>query len=155
MKTRIRRAEIGDLDLLLQWRAAVLREVFCLSDERRIEELTEQNARYYRTALPAGGHIACFACEGGEIVGCGGVCLYDEMPSPDNPRGKCAYLMNIYVLPAFRGRKTGKSIASWLIARAREAGADKIYLESSESGLPLYRALGFTAMEGMMKLPFD
>ncbi len=28
--------------------------------------------------------------------------IIEELPSPDNPSGKCAYLMNIYVREAFR-----------------------------------------------------
>ena len=54
------------------------------------------------------GPLACFAYVGNEIVGCGGICLYQEMPSPDNPSGGCAYLMNIYTRPEFRGQGVGK-----------------------------------------------
>lgn len=150
---QIKRAEITDLELLLKWRITVLREVFSIADEKQIPELEQQNRLYYQKAIPAGEHIACFAYDGGEVVGCGGVCLHSEMPSPDNPNGKCAYLMNIYVLPSCRGQKTGKKIVTWLLQKAYEADAQKIYLESSECGQPLYRNLGFIDMPGIMKLP--
>lgn len=81
----------------------VLHEVFSIPSERSVTELESENRRYYQTELPQGGHIACFAYVGEEIVGCGGICLYHEMPSPDNLNGKCAYLMNIYTRPQFRG----------------------------------------------------
>ena len=87
----------------------VLHCVFSIPADADTAELRQQNIDYYRKALANDSHIACFAEEDGEIVGCGGLCLYDEMPSPDNPTGHCAYLMNIYVRPEHQGHGTGKT----------------------------------------------
>ncbi len=152
MEIQIRQATIQDTDLLMQWRMEVLREVFSISPDRSVTELEAENRRYYQEELPRGGHIACFACMGEEIVGCGGMCLYDEMPSPDNPNGKCAYLMNIYARPQFRGCGIGHAIVRWLIGQTEQHGVSKIYLETSEDGRPLYREMGFREMPDMMKL---
>lgn len=130
----------------------VLREVFSVPQDTRLEKLEQENRHYYTEALPAGRHIACFAYEGEEIVGCGGVCLYSEMPSPDNPNGKCAYIMNIYVLPEYRGRKIGKEIVTWLIRQAKNMDINKIYLESTDKGRFMYESLGFEPMRNMMLL---
>ena len=75
------------------------------------------------------------------------------MPSPDVPSGRCAYLMNIYVRPEIRGQGVGEAIIKWLVERARETGAEKIYLETSDAGRALYTKLGFVPMPDMMKLP--
>ena len=107
MEIQIRQATIQDLNVLMQWRMEVLHEVFSIPSERSVTELESENRRYYQTELPQGGHIACFAYVGEEIVGCGGICLYHEMPSPDNLNGKCAYLMNIYTRPQFRRLVSG------------------------------------------------
>lgn len=151
METKIRQATIRDLDLLMQWRMEVLREVFSIPQEQPAAELEEENRRYYQKELPEGGHIACFAYMGEEVVGCGGMCLYREMPSPDNPNGKCAYLMNIYVRPKYRRRGIGDAVVRWLIRQAEQLGITKIHLETSEDGRPLYREIGFSDMSGYMK----
>ncbi len=150
MDITIRRAGLEDLELLVAWRMRVLREVFSIPSAASVAELERENRRYYRETLPAGGHIACFACAGGEIAGCGGVCVYQELPSPDNPNGQCAYLMNIYTLPAFRGRGAGEKIVRWLVEQVERMGISKIYLETSESGRPLYERLGFSDMDGYL-----
>lgn len=155
MDVTIRKAGLADLDLLMQWRMTVLREVFSVPQDDPMAGLERENRRYYQRALPARDHTACFACSGREIVGCGGICFYQEMPSPDNPQGGCAYLMNIYTLPAARGQGVGRAVVSWLIEQAERRGVTKIYLETSESGRPLYRELGFTEMRGYMKLDRD
>ena len=152
MNITIRKADMSDLELLMEWRMTVLREVFSVSPDDPMTELEQENRRYYQRALPAWDHIACFACAGQKIVGCGGICFHQEMPSPDNPQGGCAYLMNIYTVPDFRGQGVGREIVRWLVQRAKERGIAKIYLETSEAGRTLYQELGFSDISVYMKL---
>lgn len=149
----IRKATLEDIELLMEWRMKVLHEVFSIPQNQSTDELEKENCCYYQKALQTGEHIACFACLEDTIIGCGGICLYREMPSPDNPTGKCAYLMNIFTQPQFRKQGVGKSIIEWLTAQAIQRGISKIYLETSEAGKYLYQKMGFVPMQDMMKLP--
>ena len=150
----IRQAGPADLDQLVRWRMEVLHCVFSIPADADTTELRQANLDYYTKALSDDSHIACFASIDGQTVGCGGVCLYDEMPSPDNPTGHCAYLMNIYVRPEHRGRGVAKRIVRWLVGAALSRGIKKIYLETSEAGRILYEVLGFSDMKDMMHLTF-
>lgn len=145
-------ASVDDIDELMAWRMEVLREVFPVSEDDSMEDLERRNRNYYVKALSEGAHVACFARADGETVGCGGVCLHTEMPSPDNPSGKCAYLMNIYTRPRYQGRGVGSAVVNWLIEEARKRGAEKVYLETSDAGRRLYEKVGFSDMDGYMKL---
>lgn len=147
-------ADPADLDLLIRWRMEVLHCVFSIPADADTTELRQANLDYYTKALSDDSHIACFAIIDGKTIGCGGVCLYDEMPSPDNPTGHCAYLMNIYVRPEHRGRGVAKRIVRWLVGAALSRGIKKIYLETSEAGRLLYEMLGFSDMKDMMHLTF-
>lgn len=155
-RIEVKNAKTQDLDLLLDWRMEVLSNVF--SEEfktltaEQINTIRENNRRYYLSEIPSGGHIACFAYRDGEIVGCGGVCIYDEMPSPDNLGGKCAYLMNIYTREEYRYQGIATRIVEHLIAEAKARNIEKIYLETSADGERIYRRLGFKDMKGYMKL---
>ncbi len=153
MKIEIRKADLSDLDLLVQWRMETLHEVFSDPIFTFPEDLEEQNRAYYQWALPAGEHIACFACADGQRAGCGGLCLYQEMPSPENPGGRCAFLMNIYCRPAYRRHGIGEAVVRWLLDQAKERKVTKIYLETTEEGRPLYEKIGFTDMKYHMILP--
>ena len=150
IQVEIRRAAIGELDLILQWRMEVLHQVFHVPETDPLTEVRAANELYYKEHLIDKGHIACFAASEEEILGCGGICLYSEMPSPDNPSGKCAYLMNIYTRAQYRGQGIGRKIVNWLIAQAREQGIQKIYLETSEDGRALYQNTGFIQMTDYM-----
>lgn len=148
----IRRADVSELSCLLRWRMEVLHAVFGVPEGEPLPALFAANEEYYRAALADGSHIACFAEQNGEIIGCGGVCLFREMPSPDNPAGRCAYLMNVYTREAFRGAGVGRKIVSWLVEQAGAKGAAKIYLESSDCARPLYEGMGFVPMENYLTL---
>lgn len=139
---------LTDVDRLMQWRVEVLGCVFGAPPE---PSLVEANRGYYIRHLSDGSHIAYMALLDGEEAGCGAVCIYDEMPSPDNPSGRCAYLMNIYTRAPFRKRGIASRLIDRLVNDAKDLGCGKIYLETTEMGRPLYLSLGFDAMKGFMK----
>lgn len=147
MKIEIR--EISSIPTLMHWRLEVLGCVFGSEPSRR---LLVQNRRYYRSHIPDGSHVAYVASADGADCGCGAICMYDELPSPDNPSGKCAYLMNIYVRGPYRNCGVGHAIVLRLIAEARSRGCGKIHLETTPQARRLYESLGFTEMHAILKL---
>ena len=151
----IKQVTPDEIDLLVSWRETVIREVFELGADADVSALVAANRAYYEEHIPDGTHIACFAREGGVIVGCGSICLHDELPSPDNPTGKCAYFMNIFTVPVARGKGVAKKVTAWLIAKTRELGITKVYLETTEMARSLYIRQGFVPMVDYLILSQD
>ena len=141
--------QITDINVLMMWRSEVISNVF---GEKPDQTLLEANRRYYIRHIPDNTHIAFVASCDDVDCGCGAICLTDELPSPDNPSGRCAYLMNIYVREAFRNQGIAHRIVLRLIKEAKNRECDKIYLETSADGKPVYSSLGFRDMADMMKL---
>ena len=141
--------KIEDLPTLMMWRQEVLSHVLGQEPSPR---LLEENRRYYRKHLAEDTHFAIKAEWLGEDAGCGAICLTDELPSPDNPTGKCAYLMNIYVREAFRKHGIAHVIVKLLVEEARIRDCGKIYLETTADGRPVYESLGFRDMPDIMKV---
>ena len=156
MQMQIKELLAEDIELLVSLRMEVLSHVFETScgqmSKKEWKSLEQENRRYYETELLCGGHVACAAYQGEELLGSGGICFYRELPSPDNLSGKCAYLMNIYTREAYRRNGVAKEICRWLIKKAKIRGAEKIYLETSEDGRVLYQRLGFSDMKDYMLL---
>ena len=132
----------------MAWRAEVIRNVF---GEVAGSHLLEANRQYYLQHIKNDTHSAFVAACEGIDCGCGAVCFSDELPSPDNPSGHCAYLMNIYVREAFRKQGVAHTIVSRLIEEAKKLNCGKIYLETTADGKALYNSLGFSDMADMMK----
>ena len=140
---------ITDIEILLLWRKEVIETVFGISPDIK---LIKANEEYYRKHIADGSHKAYIVLYNGIEAGCGSVCLSEELPSPDNPTGKCAYLMNIYVRKNFREMGLGHAIVKKLIDVAKNLECDKIYLETTDLGRHLYESLGFHDLPDMMKL---
>lgn len=140
--------QIMVLPTLMYWRAEVIRNVFGIEPSKR---LLVANRQYYRRHIADGTHVAFVAECDGRDCGCGAVCFSEELPSPDNPTGKCAYIMNIYVREPFRDRGIAHKIVARLVEEAKRRECGKIYLETTAAGESLYLTSGFVPMPAMMK----
>lgn len=137
---------------LIAWRREVVGEVFGITPDTDTTELMAANERFYTKHIADGSHIALVAAVDGHDAGCGAVCIQEELPSPDNPTGICAYLMNIYVRPPFRKQGVATAIVKRLTAIASDRRAGKIYLETTGMARRMYASVGFSEMDGMMIL---
>lgn len=146
MKINIR--ETTEIPTLMYWRKEVIENVFGITPSKR---LLVANRRYYRQNIANGRHIAIIAEIENTDVGCGAVCLSEELPSPDNFSGRCAYLMNVYVREEYRTKGVCHAIVRWLVEKAKQLGCDKIYLETTDSARTLYKNIGFEDLSGFMK----
>lgn len=152
MTLRIHQATLADIAFLCDMRLEVLRAVFKLSETQDLSELRKSNEDYYRRALLDGSHVTCLLYDDDQFVACGAFCLQEEMPSPDNPNGRCAFIMNIYTRPSFRGNGAAATVVTWLIDQAKQREATKIYLETTEEARSLYQSCGFVEMDGYLVL---
>ncbi len=132
----------------MRWRAEVIENVF---RQKADKDLLSANRQYYEKHIADRSHIAFVAERDGEECGCGAVCFTEELPSPDNSSGRCAYLMNIYVRIGFRNQGIAHKIVSRLIDEAKRRDCGKIYLETTEEGRAVYQSLGFRDLPDIMK----
>jgi len=144
---------IVDIDTLMRWRREVIACVFGDTDLSGADAaaLWRAGRAYYLRHLSDRSHLAFVASVDGREAGCAAVCFHDEMPSPDNISGRCAYIMNVYVRERFRNHGVASALVRHITDIARGGGVGKIYLESVAGAVPFYRSLGFAPMEGMMK----
>lgn len=133
---------------LMEWRAEVIENVFGIKMDAY---LARANREYFEMHVPEDTHLALVYSEGGNDCGCGAACFYEEMPSPDNKEGKCAYIMNIYVRRAFRNRGIAHMLVRRLIDEAEARGCGKIYLETTSEARAVYLSSGFRDMRDLMK----
>ena len=128
-KLVVREALIGEIEMITTLADGVLpRSVSPFPmDERRCQNWKGRTGIHLKE-IPAGGHVACWASLGNEIIVAAEYVYIRKMPSPDNTSGRCAYLMNVYVRSPIAHRVSGRQVASWLVQQAKTRGITKIYL---------------------------
>ncbi len=151
----IRKASIDDLDLLMKIRMETLDEVFYLEypeDQKMADQLPDENRKYFKKHLLDNSMVFLIGTVKNDPAAAGAILFHEEMPSPDNMNGTCGYLMNVFTRKPYRKSGFGRKIVQELIEEARNRNIDKIYLETSDPGRPLYLSMGFKDYPDMMIL---
>ena len=147
-----KKATIADIDELVRTRIIVLRAANKLSNDVNMSLVEKESYEYYKSALETGEHIAYLVYDNETFIGAGGVSFYQVMSTYHNPTGKKAYIMNMYMAPAYRRQGIAFHTLDLLVKDAREQGVSQIALEATEMGRPLYEKYGFVKMEDEMEL---
>lgn len=142
-----RKATKKDIDILMAIRLEMLRKVNQLSDDYIFsEELVENSKKYFLD----GNQTTILVMEDGKAVGCASISYIDVMHTFSHSTGKRAHLMNVYTNIDYRRKGIGRKMVQMLIDEARTKGVTEISLDSTDSGRPLYNALGFSESDECM-----
>jgi GNAT superfamily N-acetyltransferase len=88
----------------------------------------------------------------GEAVAMANLLVFTRMPRPGVPDVHWAYVANVWVDPAHRRRGVGRLLMESVVCWAREARMLRVVLNPSEVSVPLYRGLGFTPADNLLRL---
>lgn len=119
-----------------------------LSFQGFAEELTTLPGKY---AVPSGQLLLARAIESGSPIGCVGL---RPLPVAEG----CCEMKRLYILPAGRRMGVGKALVLRLIDEAKALGYRAIRLDTlstMESGIKLYRQLGFVDCERYYDTPLE
>lgn len=147
----VRRATLADLDTIVDLRILFRRET---SRDKNFDEepLAAATRRYAADKMPAGEFEVWLAEADGAVVGIGGMMLFERPPLDWNLEGREAYLMNMYTVPAWRGRGIGAALVGEMVEHARSVGVKRVWLHTTEGARSLYERAGFVAAPHQMEL---
>lgn len=86
------------------------------------------------------------------IIGGATVSYYGVLPDNRNPSGKCAYVLNMFVEPEYRGRGFATEIIRHIIGSCKEKGINKIALHDTEMSKRIYEKEGFALSKNYYQL---
>lgn len=148
----VRKATLDDVETMVRLRHDMqveLGEQHHGTDPDAIIEVTRQ----YFIAQLTGHHFTGMLAEAdGQIIGTGAFVIYDVPPSPANPSGVDAYILNMYTLPEWRGHGVARAVIQALNLQAYEEGARRVWLRASKEGKPAYERMGFESRDNYMQM---
>jgi GNAT superfamily N-acetyltransferase len=154
--SQIRQADIGDLEMLVDLRVEFLQEV---NGEPPPAGLRESLHSYFTRTLYSGEFQAWLAVAnepadtpGANIVGTSGLVFMSRPPSHSNLSGRDAYIMNMYTLPAWRGRGVGTALFGRVLEHIETSGCEKALLHATEQGRALYEKFGFRVPDSEVEM---
>ena len=100
----------------------------------------------------SGDQTTILAYDGEKAIGCATLCYITLMPTFDHPSGNRAHLMNVYTNADYRRQGIARQMVTILLDEAKKKGVTYISLDTTQSGEPLYKALGFDHSKETMGL---
>lgn len=149
-----KKASLSDIGILTDMRINMLCEESPLTDgQKRL--IAEKTMEFLFNGLSDNSVVSWVAANAGDIVGMGCVNFFSFPPNDWCPIGKTAYIGNMYTLPGFRGQGIALTILTYLVDEVKSRQCQRILLNATDMGRPLYEKCGFEDSPTAMALyPF-
>ena len=145
----IRKATKADAEALTKNRIAFVSDAI----GKPVDTAFEERIRAYFDKHLEDGSLLCYlAEENGELIAACVLCIYTIIPRPGSPCGKCGLLVNVNTRKDYRRRGIATRMLVALFADAKRMGVERIELDYTEDGYPLYQSLGFKRLERQLAL---
>lgn len=151
MNYTIRPATIADIPYIVRQREAMFRD---MGVPAAFEEMAEAMERWLRHAIPAQRYLGWVAVsDAGEVVAGGGLIVIPWPPGPISQDPRCGFVFNVYTQTRHRKQGLARRLMEAIHAWCRAEGIERVVLNASTFGKPLYEAMGYVATaEPMMRL---
>ena len=101
-------------------------------------------SRWFEDAIASGLYRAWFAVAADDtIAAAGGVMVLPWPPGPAGTAGPLPVVFNVYTDPAYRRRGLARLIMTTIHEWCRAVGYDRVALQASQFGEPLYIDMGY------------
>ena len=147
----IRPATVADIPHIVEHRAAMFRD---MGIPAQFDEMAIETAAWLRDAIPSKTYRAWMAeSSRGEVAAGGGLIVIPWPPGPMTMDPRCGFIFNVYTLPKHRKRGLARRLMDAMHDWCRAEGIDRIVLNASVFGKPLYEAMGYVATsEPMLRI---
>src|SRR5262245_43099201 len=119
MQTRIREAEVADVDVIVRHRRGMFADMGH-GDEAARDVMAAATRTFLEAALRNGSYRGWLVEDGEAVVAGGGVAILGFQPTPLDARPQRLWVMNLYTEPAYRKRGLARELMQRIIAWCRQ-----------------------------------
>ncbi|MBD6615157.1 GNAT family N-acetyltransferase [Komarekiella sp. 'clone 1'] len=148
----LRQANLQDLEALVDLRLELLREVGDIKGDTDTATLAQATRKYLAQKMPQGEFLAWVADMDNQIVATSGLVFFQRPPHNGNLSGLEAYVMNVYTVPAWRGRGIAIALLKEINSFVKATEAKRIWLHATQDGKRIYEKLNFASTTNEMEI---
>lgn len=150
MTYSIRPATISDIPNIVDQREQMFRE---MGIPAGFEDMKVAMDLWLRHAIPARTYLGWIAeSKQGEIAAGGGLIVIPWPPGPISMDPRCGFVFNVYTQPQHRKQGLARRLMDAMHDYCRAEGIERVVLNASTFGKPLYDAMGYVVTsEPMMR----
>lgn len=137
------RAEKKDVHALIESRVVYLRAAIGEMSEAEEAETRQKLLPFFHDHLERDLFVFCARDSKEGIVATAFLMVYEKPFRPDNGSGRYGVVYNVVTKVGFRGRGLATALVKHLLAGAEKMGLERVMLNATEAGRPIYEKLGF------------
>jgi len=118
----------------------------------KAQEIEKAYSEKLQKEIPGGSCKAWVIKNGNRLVASGAISIVSFVPVPNDTNHNIAYLHSMYTEKDFRGRKYAQQINERAIQYCKENGINRVILNASDAGKPIYEKSGFVSSPETMRL---
>jgi GNAT superfamily N-acetyltransferase len=147
----IRPATLADIPRIIEHREQMFRDMGIPAE---FETMAAAMELWLRRAIPSKSYLGWLAAtEAGAVVAGGGLLVIPWPPGPMTMDPRCGFVFNVYTQPEHRKHGLAKRLMDAMHDHCRAEGIERVVLNASVFGKPLYEAMGYVVAEQpMMRL---
>lgn len=152
----IREASENDIDTMATHHKKMFQEIWKQAGKELGSDTAEAVKAAYKAKLSLelkSGICKAWVVENEKrIVSSGAITVVSLVPNPSDLSSKVAYLHSMYTENDYRNRKFSQLIIDKMIAYCRSTGINRVILNASHAGRPIYEKKGFKSAPDSMRL---
>lgn len=151
MTYTIRPATLADIPHIVQQRANMFRDMGIPAE---FDDMGAAMDLWLRHAIPSKTYRGWVAqTSQGAVTAGGGLLIIPWPPGPMTMDPRCGFIFNVYTDPAHRAQGLAKRLMDAIHDHCRAEGIERVVLNASVFGKPLYEAMGYVeTAEPMMRM---
>ena len=147
MAYSIRPATIADIPHIVRHRAEMFREMGIPAE---FEDMSAATESWLRHAIPSRTYLGWIADAKGEVAAGGGLIVIPWPPGPMSMDPRCGFIFNVYTERAHRKQGLARKLMDAMHDYCRAEGVERVVLNASVFGKPLYDAMGYVESDEPM-----
>jgi GNAT superfamily N-acetyltransferase len=150
MSYTIRPATLTDIPHIVQQRELMFRD---MEIPAAFEAMATSMDQWLRDAIPSNTYRGWVAVsDEGHVVAGGGLIVIPWPPGPISMDPRCGFIFNVYTDPSHRQQGLARRLMDTIHEWCRSDGLERLVLNASTFGRPLYESMGYVATnEPMMR----
>jgi GNAT superfamily N-acetyltransferase len=143
----IRPATIADIPHIVRHREQMFRD---MDIPAQFEDMSAAMELWLRHAIPSKTYLGWIAESNREVAAGGGLIVISWPPGPMSMDPRCGFIFNVYTEHAHRKRGLAKQLMAAMHDYCRAEGIERVVLNASVFGKPLYDQIGYVVTEEPM-----
>ncbi|MBW2199680.1 MAG: GNAT family N-acetyltransferase [Deltaproteobacteria bacterium] len=153
---KLQYATIDDVKMLAIHHRKMFEEIWEQKSQKiekaRAQELEAAYSEKIIKQIPEGTCIAWVVKNDNQIVASGAISIVSFVPVPNDTNHNIAYLHSMYTEKGYRHQKCAQKIVDRAIHYCQKNGINRVVLNASDAGKPIYEKLGFVSSPETMRL---